>query len=278
MKKVLVTGSNGMLGQDLLQILKNEGLRVIKTTSKDMDITDFNQVQTVLEAQNPDYIVHAAGYTDVDGAETDEEKAFLINQKGSEIVAQVSGKMGIPVFYISTDYVFDGTKNSPYKPDDPTNPLSIYGKSKLAGENAVKENHPKHYIMRTSWLYGLNGKNFVETMITLGQKNKELKVVDDQTGCPTWTVELSKVIYKFIKENKPHGTYHVCGSGSTSWFGFACKIFEFMDMDVKVIPVNTETFPRPAKRPLNSVMDNDNLCLDWKESLKNYIEIRKNIN
>ncbi len=266
-----------MLGQDLCPLLRNEGFEVFEADLHNMNITDKEQVKQVLQSEKPDYIIHAAAYTNVDGAETDKDKAFLINRTGSKNIAEISGIMDTPVFYISTDYVFNGTKNSPYTPDDPVNPINIYGESKLAGEIAIKENNSKHYILRTSWLYGHKGKNFVETMINLASKNSELKVVDDQTGCPTWTVELSRAIVSFLKLEKPYGTYHVCGLGNVSWFGFASKIMEIMNIDVKLLPVSTEEFPLPAKRPAYSVMDNAGTCPDWQESLEKYIKLRNMI-
>lgn len=274
MKKVLITGSNGMLGQDLYKILHESGNYVIETDVHNMDITDLASVKEVISGQKPDYIVHAAAYTDVDGAESNREKAFLVNKTGTENIARISSYLQIPVFYISTDYVFDGTKSTPYTPDDKTNPVNIYGESKLAGEATIKEYNPNHYIFRTSWLYGHKGKNFVEIMINLASKSPELKVVDDQQGCPTWTVELAKIIALFIEQEKPFGTYHVCGSGSTTWHGFAQKIMEYMDIDIPVIPVKSSEFPRPAKRPAYSVMDNGGLCPEWQESLKEYIRLR----
>lgn len=272
--KILVTGAKGMLGQDFVLLAKEEGFEVFEADLHNMDITDKKQIKIVLQEQKPDYIVHAAAYTNVDGAETDEKTAFLINNTGSGNIAEISGLMGIPIFAISTDYVFDGAKKTPYLPDDKVNPINAYGRSKLAGEISIKLNNPHHYILRTSWLYGSKGKNFVETMINLAAKNSELKVVADQTGCPTWTVELNKVILRFIKESKPYGTYHVCGSGSVSWHGFAAKIMELMEIDIKVKPVSSDEFPTLAKRPANSIMDNTKLCPRWEESLEQYIKLK----
>lgn len=260
-----------MLGQDLSGILREKAFVPIETDLHNLDITDITQVKTVLQGEKPDFIVHAAAYTNVDGAEAERDKAFLINEKGTQNIARISGDMGIPIAYISTDYVFDGTKDSPYVPDDPVNPINAYGESKLAGEKALKGNNPNFYILRTSWLYGRNGKNFVDTMISLSSKMPELRVVNDQTGCPTWTVELSRAIALILTDNRPFGTYHVCGSGATSWFGFAKRIMELMDIDIPVIPVSTEEFPRPARRPQNSVMDNAGICPHWGESLAEYV-------
>lgn len=270
---ILVTGANGMLGQDLVPVLKNAGHEVLETDIHNLDITDKDQVSKYILTNKPELIIHAAAYTNVDQAETETEKAFLINQTGTENLALTSGNFNIPIVYISTDYVFDGTKQTPYLPDDETSPINVYGFSKLMGEDTVKELNNKYFIIRTSWLYGHKGKNFVETMINLAKTKPELRVVNDQVGCPTWTVALAEGILKIIQNNQ-YGTYHVCGSGSTSWHGFAVKIFELMGIDIKVIPVSSEEFKTAAKRPKYSIMDNDGICPDWQDSLKKYIELR----
>lgn len=269
--KILLTGASGMLGQDLSPVLEDVGAFVIETSSDNMDITDVAQVKNVLNCTHPDMVIHCAAYTNVDKAEEEPEKAELINVKGTENIAKVSAELDIPVVYISTDYVFDGSKYTPYTPDDIPNPLNIYGKTKLAGEEMIKKYCKKYYIVRTSWLYGHYGKNFVETMISMADK-PELKVVDDQIGCPTWTVELANGILKLL--SKPYGTYHVCGGGQTSWYGFAKEIFKNMNLDVNLIPCSSSEFPRPAKRPAYSVMDNQKLCRNWESALRDYIELR----
>lgn len=270
--KVLVTGANGMLGQDLCPILEDVGVFVIETDVDTLDITKAEMVDKALTDIHPDMVIHCAAYTNVDKAEEDLDTARLINVTGTENLAKVCGKLDIPIVYISTDYVFDGTKTEPYMPDDKTNPINNYGLTKLQGEEAVKKYCKKYYIARTSWLYGHYGKNFVETMISLAQK-EELKVVDDQIGCPTWTVELANGILKLL--SKPYGTYHVCGSGETSWYGFAQEIFKQANLAVNLKPCTTEEFPRPAKRPKYSVMNNDGLCRNWKVALHDYLELRE---
>lgn len=275
--KVLVTGAKGMLGQDLCPILEDEGFEVVETDIDCLDITDFNQVEQKLSAEKPDYVVHCAAYTNVDKAEDDLETSRLINVKGTENLAFVCSKLDIILVYISTDYVFDGEKNQPYLPDDMPNPLNNYGLTKFEGENAVKKYCKKYYIARTSWLYGHHGKNFVETMISLADK-QELRVVDDQIGCPTWTCELANGIIKLF--NKPYGTYHVCGSGYTSWFGFAKKIFELYEkisnikLSLNLEPCTTDEFPRKAKRPKYSVLENNKICRNWQTALEEYLELR----
>lgn len=269
---VLVTGAKGMLGQDLCPILEDAGYEVIETDVDTLDITNTEQVKQVISEKNPDVVIHCAAYTNVDKAEEDLKTAELINVTGTENIADVCGKLGITMVYISTDYVFGGlNKTEPYKPDDMTNPLNNYGITKFEGEEAVRSFCEKYYIARTSWLYGHHGKNFVETMIKAA--DKPLKVVDDQVGCPTWTVELANGILKLL-DNKPYGTYHVCGSGSTSWYGFAKEIFKQMGMNVDLSPCKTDEYPRPAKRPAYSVMDNDGICRKWEVALKDYLELR----
>lgn len=272
--KALVTGANGMLGQDLVPIFENEGIDVYPTAVEDLDITDINAVKLCLSKSMPDLVVNLAAYTNVDAAETDRETAYAVNQSGVANIAKVTADMDIPVLHISTDYVFDGTNKSSYLPADKTGPLNVYGDSKLKGEQALRELNPKHYIIRTSWLYGKHGKNFVDTMIDLASKNTLLKVVNDQTGCPTWTVALTNALLTLLKCDKPYGTYHICGSGKTTWYDFAKKIFEYTGVGVEVVPVPTEEFPRPAKRPHYSVMQNEGACPDWEESLKEYLNER----
>lgn len=272
--KILVTGAQGMLGQDLCPILEDEGFEVVETDHAEMDVTDSSAVDKIIKKESPDFVLHCAAYTNVDKAEVDLETALSINEKGTDNVAKICAKLDIPILYISTDYVFDGTSKKPYLPEDKANPINNYGLTKLKGEEAVKRNCSKYYILRTSWLYGHHGKNFVETMIELSQKMPELRIVDDQKGCPTWTVALCDAIVQLIDEEFEYGIYHACGSGQTTWYGFANEIFKLCNIKTNTIPVTTEEFPRPAKRPSYSVMDNNGLCPDWKISLKNYIELR----
>lgn len=276
MANVLVTGANGMLGKDLCPILETCGYNVIKTGTNTMDITDFEAVSRVIGENSSQIVIHCAAYTNVDNAEKDFETAKLVNSTGTENLAKICAQKDITLVYISTDYVFDGQKTTPYIPEDTPKPINNYGLTKYLGEEAIRKHCKKYFIARTSWLYGIHGKNFVETMISLASK-PELKVVNDQTGCPTWTVELSNGIVKLL-EGKNYGTYHVCGSGYTTWYGFAREIFNQCGLEVNLIPCTTEEFPRPAKRPKFSVMDNSNICSDWKFALKNYLKIRERIN
>lgn len=269
--KVLITGSNGMLGQDLSPILEDAGAFVIETDVDTLDITNMQEVKNTLIDVRPDMVIHCAAYTNVDKAEEDFDTAYKINVLGSENLAKICSELDILIVYISTDYVFDGTAISPLNPNSPTNPINNYGKTKLEGENAIRKYCKKYYIARTSWLYGIHGKNFVETMLSLKDK-EELKVVDDQIGCPTWTVELASGILKLLQ--KPYGIYHVCGSGQTSWYGFAKEIFEQSNLTVNLKPCATEEFPRPARRPKYSVMENEGICRNWQVALHDYLQLR----
>ena len=275
MTKVLVTGANGMLGQDLCPILEDEGYEVVETDIHNLDITNLDMVRDILTKEKPDYVIHCAAYTNVDKAEEDIENARLINSKGTENIAKICSETDSTLVYISTDYVFAGDKNEPYLPSDKEYPLNNYGLTKFEGEQFVRKHCIKYYIVRTSWLYGIHGKNFVETMISLADKS-ELKVVDDQIGCPTWTVELANGIVNLIK-NQKYGTYHVCGGGKTTWYGFAKEVFNQMKIDANLKSCTTNEFPRPAKRPHYSVMNNSGLCRDWKLALRDYLNYRAEV-
>lgn len=271
--KVLVTGANGMLGQDLCPMLEDAGYDVIETDINNLDITDEKQTMAKISEIKPQILIHCAAYTNVDKAEEDKETAYLINVKGTENIAKACEQNEITMVYISTDYVFDGKSQKQYTPADVPNPINNYGLTKLDGEKAVQNNCSKYYITRTSWLYGHHGKNFVETMISIAN-NKEVKVVDDQTGCPTWTVDLAESIIKILEDKKEYGIYHTCGKGYTTWYGFAKEIYQKAGLKVNLQPCKTSEFPRAAQRPEFSAMDNDNLLRDWKKALNDYIELR----
>jgi dTDP-4-dehydrorhamnose reductase len=274
---ILVVGSKGMLGRDLVTLLGERGRGV---DLPDIDITDMVSVQQVLTALKPTVVVNCAAYTDVDGCETDTETAMQVNGEGVAFLALVTRDIGSKLVQISTDYVFDGSKGSPYREDDLQQPLNIYGESKLAGELNVDIN-PVNLLVRTQWLYGLHGKNFVETMLKLGSEKNVLSVVDDQAGSPTWTVDLAKGIIALIDAGCC-GTYHCANSGSTSWNGFAKVIFEESGMAVQVDPMKTGQLNRPARRPLHSVLDCSKLVEDtgfvpqpWRLALQQYLSLRK---
>jgi dTDP-4-dehydrorhamnose reductase len=272
MQKVLVTGANGMLGQDLCPILEDEGYEVYATDKNNMSITSKEAVSKAFEQIKPDIVIHCAAYTNVDKAEEETQTARQLNVIGTENIAKMCAKTNAALVYISTDYVFDGELDRPYTPDDNPNPQNQYGFTKWEGEMKVIQHCPNHYIVRTSWLYGIHGKNFVETMLSLFDKPL-LTVVDDQIGCPTWTVDLANAIIQII-QTKSYGTYHACGGGYTSWYGFAKEIFKLAKKEVNLVPCKTEEFPRAAKRPKYTVMDNDGLCRPWQRALKDYMNLR----
>lgn len=272
MKRLLITGAGGMFGCDAVEIFTQAGYSVTAAKKSDLDVSDEKSVQEFFAKNSFDFVLHAAAYTKVDDAETNEELAFSINAQGAKNLALATKQQDIPIIYISTDYVFDGEKNSPYSPSDKTNPINVYGASKLAGENFIKEINPKHYIARTSWLYGSHGKNFVDTMLQLAQKQKEIRVVNDQFGCPTWTRDLAQGLKSLIEESRGFGTYHFCNSSFTTWFGLATKIFEIRNITVEVIPVVTAEFPRSARRPRFSAMNNAGALQSWQQALKQYLK------
>lgn len=265
--KILTTGSNGMLGQDMCPVLEDVGGFVIETDIDEMDVTNKEEVERVITDTHPDLVVHMAAYTNVEKAETEKEKAALINIEGTKNIAEICNQKDIPLIYISTDFVFDGTKNSPYEPNDITNPINYYGWTKLQGEEYVKS-CKKHYIARTSWLYGHHGESFVSKILKLRDES-EIKIVDDQIGCPTWTIELANGIVKLLQ--KPYGTYHVCGTGAVSRFDFAKEIFSQFGIEANIVPCKTSEIQTAAKRPAYSVMNNEGLCRDWREALKDFV-------
>jgi len=273
---ILVVGSKGMLGQELMALLGSAARGV---DVEQIDITDLESVQRVLLTLKPKVVVNAAAYTNVDGCETQAELALQVNGEGVAHLAMISKEIGAKLVQVSTDYVFDGGKGSPYLEDDAPAPLSIYGESKLAGEMNAKFN-PDHLIVRTQWLYGHAGKNFVETMLRLGGERSEVSVVDDQIGSPTWTHDLALAI-KALIDKGCQGTYHAANSGFVSWNGFAREIFRLAGLEVKVTPITTAEFGLPAARPLYSTLDCGKLVQEtgfipesWQEALKRYLELR----
>jgi dTDP-4-dehydrorhamnose reductase len=274
---ILVTGANGMLGHDLMAVLEGD---VRGLDLPEIDITSLESVRRTLLTLKPAVIVNAAAYTDVDGCESNIDTAMEVNGEGVGLLALTAREIGAKLVQVSTDYVFDGGKGSPYLEDDLQKPLSVYGESKLAGEmNAAMA--PDHLVVRTQWLYGLHGKNFVETMIRLGGEKSELTVVDDQIGSPTFTKDLALAI-KALIEKGCSGTYHAANSGFCSWNGFAKAIFEEQGQSVTVNPMTTEQLNRPARRPLYSTLDCSKLSADtglvmrpWREALKEYLALRK---
>jgi len=268
-----------MLGTDLVRILEEQGHKVFATDIEELDITQFDSLKRMVRDVSPDVIVNCAAYTDVDKAEEEPDKAFLINAIGVRNLALVCKDLDIDLCHISTDYVFDGTKKGPYMPNDLPNPINAYGKSKLAGEEHVQKILNKFYIVRTSWLYGKHGKNFVYTILDLAKKQEVLRMVDDQIGSPTWTVTLAQAIAKLIQTQK-YGIYHVTDKteNGISWYEFAKEIVRISGIRIDVFPAKIEEFPRPAKRPKNSVLDikMSQLALNedippWGKSLKMFL-------
>ena len=274
MKKILITGADGMLGMDLAPILSTNGYQIIQTDINSMDITNSNEINEIFSRELPDYVIHCAAYTNVDKAEENFEIAEEINVSGTKNIAQACEQFGTIPIYISTDYVFDGKKNSYYTPNDKPNPLNNYGKTKLAGEQAIQSICSKYYIVRTSWLYVNYGKNFIETMLSLTTK-AEIKVVNDQIGCPTWTIELSEGILKILKEQKPFGIYHICGKEAVSWYEFAKKIFKASNSTVNLLACTSEEFKTKALRPSYSVLTNDLAVDALEENIKKYLNLRE---
>jgi len=267
--RVIVTGAKGQLGTDVVELFSEIGYQVYGYGRNELDITDIGQVRKVFNDIRPDVVIHAAAHTKVDLAESEPDQAFLINAYGTRNVAVVAEALGAKLVYVSTDYVFDGTANKPYSEFDTTNPLGVYGKSKLAGEQFVRDLHSKFFIVRTSWVYGKHGNNFVKTMLNLAKERNELKVVDDQVGCPTYTVDLAKCIFDLIQTEK-YGIYHVSNSGHCSWYEFAKAIFEEAGLNVKVNPCTTKDFPRSAPRPSYSVFEHMALKLNGFDSMRQW--------
>ncbi|WP_296889613.1 dTDP-4-dehydrorhamnose reductase [uncultured Methanobrevibacter sp.] len=278
--KILITGSNGMLGHDLIDVLEDNH-ELILTTSSSLDITDKGHVINFIKENDPDMVINSAAYTNVDGCEENVDLAFEVNGTGPRNLALGCKEVGCPLLHVSTDYVFNGKITRPLLEDDEIGPNSVYGKSKLEGEIAIQEILDKFFIVRTAWLYGVNGGNFPKTMLELAKNHPEITVVTDEVGCPTYTLDLAKAIGELI-ETDYYGIYHVTNSDSCSWFDFAKYIFEVAEVDVKVIPVTAAEFARPAPRPSYSVLDNKKWIekgfkplRSYKEAVKEYINIIK---
>jgi len=252
--KILITGAYGMLGSDLRDVLKDHEL--IITGSKDLNITDQEKVIQFILEKSPQIVINAAAYTAVDNCESNYNDAYEVNSNGPKYLAIACNKLGIPLIHVSTDYVFEGNKKNPLVEEDKLGPKTVYGKTKLEGEKFIQDNTKKYFIIRTAWLYGIHAKNFVKTMLNLSKNNKELKVVNDQIGSPTYSYDLAKAIAELLNSDK-YGIYHVTNKGECSWYDFAKKIFELSKININVNPVSTEEFPRPAPRPHYSVLSNE---------------------
>lgn len=277
--RVLVTGAKGQLGTDLMNELNRQGLEAIGVDIEEMDITDAESCRRVISREKPDAVIHCAAYTAVDAAEDNVELCSRINGQGTRNVAQACRDQGIKLMYISTDYVFDGQGTRPWEPDDPRDPLNVYGETKYQGELAVEELLDQYFTVRIAWVFGLAGKNFIKTMLRLGQERGAVSVVDDQIGSPTYTYDLARLLVDMIQTDR-YGRYHATNEGICSWYEFACEIFRQAGMDqVQVTPVSSQQFAAKAKRPSNSRMSKEKLSdngfvrlPDWKDALGRYLK------
>ncbi len=272
--KLVIIGAKGMLGHMLGMVFTEYAPTLLD--KDEIDITNENNTREVLRELQPDVVINAAAYTNVDGAEEDTESAFIVNETGVKNIAGVVKDLDGTLVHFSTDYVFPGTKSQGYTESDSPGPaVNVYGQSKLAGERAVKESGCNFYLVRTAWLYGSNGKNFIDTMKKLSETRKQLRVVNDQFGSPTYTKDLAVFVKTLIEEKYPFGIYHGVNAGSASWFAVAQMIFTILSgREIIVKPVTSEEFPRPAKRPTYSILQNTKgpEMRNWKDALAEYLK------
>lgn len=274
--KVLVTGVKGQLGYDIVNECQSRGIEAIGVDIDEMDITNADQVDTVVKDADVDAVIHCAAWTAVDLAEDQVEICRKVNRDGTANIASVCKELNIPMMYFSTDYVFDGQGEEPWMEDAVRQPLNVYGQTKYEGELEV-EKLEKHFIIRISWVFGVNGQNFIKTMLRLGKERGAVSVVSDQVGSPTYSFDLAKLCVDMIQTNK-YGIYHATNQGYCSWYEFACQIFKDAGMDVAVTPVDSTMFPTKAVRPKNSRMNQTKLdkngferLPEWKDALKRYL-------
>jgi dTDP-4-dehydrorhamnose reductase len=277
-RKVLVAGARGMLGTDLCALLERRGWQVVAADIGEFDITDARATHAFVKDHLPSVIINCAAYTAVDQAESDREAAFLVNRDGARHLAEAAVATKASMVHLSTDYVFDGTKNGPYAEDDEPNPRNLYGESKLAGEAAVREALAEHYIVRSAWLYGIHGKSFPRTMLRLAREGRALRVVSDQKGSPTYTEHLAEALAAVI-EKPLYGTYHAVDGGFCTWYELACEVFRAAGVRAEVRPITTAEYPTPARRPTNSMLDTTKLrkCYgvampDWRAGVAAFCE------
>ena len=257
MKRILVTGANGQLGQSILEQSKNyKEIECFFVTRNELDITNEELINHYFEDKSFDFVINCAAYTAVDKAEDDQENAYLVNAKATEFLAKITNEKGIPFIHVSTDYVFDGTEAQPRLETDQTNPIGVYGQTKLDGENLALENNPKTIILRTAWVYSRFGNNFVKTMLRLFNDKDSISVVADQIGSPTNAIDLADAILTIISKNDlTYGIFNYSNEGECSWFEFAQKIKEFSNSTIEINPVPTSAYPTKAKRPAYSLLD-----------------------
>lgn len=275
--RVLVTGAKGQLGYDVVKELEKRGHKALGVDREEMDLTSIKQIKDYIKKSNPEAIIHCGAYTLVDKAEDEKELCKMVNSTSTKDIARCSKALDIPMIYISTDYVFDGTKDGEYIEDDLPNPINVYGKTKYEGEVYVQEILEKYYIVRISWVFGENGNNFVDTMLRLSKERELLSVINDQVGSPTYTKDLARLLVDMLKTNK-YGIYHATNEGYCTWYEFAREIFKIANVDVKVNKINTCEYPTKARRPLNSKMSKEKLksmgfspLRNWKEALEEYV-------
>lgn len=275
--KIIVTGAKGQLGSDVTAQLESCGHIVVAADLAELDITDSHAVEAFFEKEKPDAVIHCAAYTNVDGAETDREICRKINADGTENIAKMCGKLGAKLLYTSTDYVFDGKGTEAFETDAKTAPCNYYGETKLMGENAVKENCDKFFIVRISWVFGKNGKNFVKTMLRLSKERDEITVVCDQIGSPTYTPDLAKLFCEMIETDK-YGIYHATNENYCSWAEYAAEIMSLSGAKTKIIPVASSEYKTAAVRPANSRMSKASLdsagfsrLPAWQNALERFI-------
>lgn len=275
--RVLVAGAKGMLGQDLVDACVGRGHDVAGLGRDELDVTDGEDCKAAVEEIEPDAVVNCAAWTDVDGAESDEADAMSVNDGGAGNLAKAAAEAGAKALYLSSDYVFDGRKGRPYVESDITEPISAYGRTKAAGEVSTEYANPRHMIIRSSWLYGARGSNFVETMLRLGRERGEVVVVSDQVGTPTYTRHLAAAIAELI-ETDEFGVHHVSAAGECSWFDFAQEIFDVAGCECRVMAGTTAMLDRPAPRPPYSVLGSERhgapVLPDWHEGLRQYLRER----
>lgn len=280
--RVLVTGAFGMLGHDVVEVF-SPGHEILACSKKDLDVTDEAAVRAAMQKHRPEAVIHCAAFTNVDGCETQREEAFCVNAEGAAHVASALPDSCL-LIHISTDYVFDGSKSGLYDEGDPTNPVNVYGESKLAGEREVLRLHAASYVVRTSWLYGLHGKNFVYSIRDLTKEKDTLQVVDDQRGAPTWTRDLAKGLKALMEKMPKYGIYHITNGENCSWREFAMAIGKAYDRPrLRVDALTTEQFGRPARRPLNSCLNNEkmvkaglNPLQPWAQALGDFVALDRN--
>ncbi len=276
--KVLVTGTKGQLGYDVVNELTDRGIEAVGVDIEEMDITDADSVNRVIAQAAPDAVIHCAAYTAVDAAEDNVELCRRVNVDGTQNIANICKKLDIPMIYISTDYVFDGEGERPWEPDDERTPLNVYGQTKYEGELAVQNTLEKYFIVRIAWVFGVNGKNFVRTMLNLAKTHDHITVVNDQFGSPTYTYDLARLLVDMVLTDK-YGIYHATNEGICTWYEFACEIFRQAGVKVEVEPVSAKQYQARAKRPSNSRMSKDKLekngfkrLPSWQDALGRYLK------